>query len=70
MATAEERDNIFYLRHEVYANELRQYEKKSEGFLPDAPGVESIYIVAFVGEELVGFIGITPPTSPRYSIDK
>ena len=67
---ARERENVYYLRHEVYAKELKQYEAKPDGILSDYPGIRSVYITAFIGDELVGFIGITPPTSPRYSIDK
>ena len=69
LATTTHRNDIDRIRHDVYASELGQFTIRPDGLLQDRPEVESIYITAFDGGKLVGFVGITPPTSPRYSID-
>jgi histidinol-phosphate/aromatic aminotransferase/cobyric acid decarboxylase-like protein len=69
LATAAHHDDIARIRHDVYAAELGQFKRSPDGFLHDRPEVESLYITATVGDDLVGFIGITPPASPRYSVD-
>lgn len=60
---------IYRSRHEVYAVELDQYPKRPDGVLPDHSNVHSLYIVARIGDELAGFVGITPPDSPAFSVD-
>ncbi|MDF7824678.1 histidinol-phosphate aminotransferase family protein [Pontiellaceae bacterium B12227] len=67
--TEEHLASIDYLRHAVYASELGQFESSPEKAIHDRPGVESVYIVAHEHNELVGFVGITPPTSPAYSFE-
>ena len=69
-ATESDRTAVFRARHTVYADELGQYETRPDGILPDAAGLEAVYLVAFVDGELGGFIGITPPESPRFSVDR
>ena len=69
LATDCTRADIDRIRHEVYAKELGQFRLRADGTLPDRPELESIYITAIEEGKLVGFVGITPPTSPRYSID-
>ena len=59
---------IFRLRHEVYAVELRQYEANVEQTLYDAPEVQSVYLTLLAERELIGFVGITPPASPRFRL--
>lgn len=72
LAVADEtsRRAVQRLRHRVYAEELGQYETRPDGTLPDPPGVESIYIVATGDDGLAGFIGVTPPASERFSVDR
>ncbi len=60
---------IDHIRHDVYAAELRQFRSNTDETLRDRAEVQSVYIAAFDGTELIGFVGITPPSSPRYSIE-
>lgn len=70
LATDQERNIIYRLRHKVYACELRQHQKNSMGMLKDALDDYNTYIIAKINEEIVGFISITPPNHQGYSIDK
>ena len=70
IATNSDLQAIYRLRHEVYSEELGQYASSPDEILPDATDISSIYISAYMGTTLVGFIGITPPGSPCYSVDK
>lgn len=69
LATAEDLTKIDHIRHSVYAAELGQFSPHSNGMLHDKPDVKSIYITAVENGRPIGFVGITPPTSPSYSID-
>lgn len=60
---------LYRARHDVYATELRQYDSRSDGVLPDHENVQALYIVASVNGEMAGFVGVTPPESPRFSVD-
>ena len=57
------------MRHRIYATELGQFAPRADGILRDRPEVESTYIKALDNGKLVGFVGITAPESPAYSID-
>jgi histidinol-phosphate/aromatic aminotransferase/cobyric acid decarboxylase-like protein len=70
MASISDHQAIYRLRHDVYATELDQYKSQEDGILRDANNIRSDYIIATVNNELAGFVGITPPSSPRFSIDK
>ncbi len=70
MATAEDREAVYALRHRVYAQELGQYATNAEGRLTDALDAFNEYVVARVDGALAGFVSITPPWGGRYSIDK
>ena len=70
LATKEDRETIYCLRHEVYARELGQHAVNGNGSLADALDAWNIYLVAKVGREIGGFISITPPGHAAYSIDK
>jgi GNAT superfamily N-acetyltransferase len=70
IANAEHREAIYRMRHDVYADELGQYESRPNGILPDKTDINCVYITASLGGALVGFVGVTPPSSPRYSVDK
>lgn len=69
LATNLHRTEINRIRHDVYAKELGQFDTQPNEILTDRPGVESVYVSAFEDGKLVGFVGITPPTSPCYSVD-
>ena len=70
LATGPDRMAVYRARHDVYATELRQYESRLDGVLPDTENLYAIYIIATIGNELAGFVGITPPDSPRFSVDR
>jgi histidinol-phosphate/aromatic aminotransferase/cobyric acid decarboxylase-like protein len=70
LATADDRDAIYQHRHRVYALELGQHAANHEGRLTDPLDAYNLYVAALLDGEVVGFISITPPGHPRYSIDK
>ncbi|MFT5128201.1 MAG: histidinol-phosphate/aromatic aminotransferase/cobyric acid decarboxylase-like protein [Rhodothermales bacterium] len=70
VASAVERVVLYRLRHDVYCTELGQYEERSDGSLPDAVDIHSHYVIATIDDTLVGFVGITAPDSPRFSVEK
>lgn len=69
LATSANQIEIDQIRHSVYANELGQFAPCSGETLHDRPDVKSIYITAVENGRLIGFVGVTPPESPTYSID-
>lgn len=69
-ADEQDREQIYALRHEVYARELGQHKLNRRGRLTDALDLINVYIVAKMANEIVGFISITPPNDMGYSIDK
>ncbi|MFC1452139.1 aminotransferase class I/II-fold pyridoxal phosphate-dependent enzyme [Verrucomicrobiota bacterium] len=70
VANAAERQVVYRMRHDVYSTELGQYASRPDGALPDTTDITTVYIVASVGGDVVGFVGITPPSSPRFSVEK
>lgn len=70
IATAEDRRDIYRIRHEVYASELRQHSTNADQSLTDALDDVNTYIVARREGEVLGFVSITPPGPIGYSIDK
>ena len=70
VADAEDREEIFRLRHEIYARELGQHAVNGAGTLRDALDAVNTYLVARCGGEIAGFISLTPPRAPSFSIDK
>ena len=70
VATAGDLEAVYRLRHEVYASELEQYDSRPDGILPDVSELHSTYVIASLNDQLVGFIGITTPDSPKFSVDK
>ena len=70
LATDRDRETIYRLRHEVYARELGQHPANDAERLTDPLDSFNTYIVASECDRLVGFISITPPGGPGYSIDK
>jgi hypothetical protein len=70
-ATHDDRPEIYAIRHQVYARELRQYPENPAGMLQDPLDDINTYIVAKRAGSIVGFVAVTPPTSSHgYSIDK
>ena len=70
LATDDDRQEIYRLRHEIYARELGQHPCNDTGFLTDTVDAYNLYLAAWQGEALVGFISITPPGCGRYSVEK
>jgi len=70
MASAEQMDRIYRARHDVYAAELGQHHTNPEGRLTDALDGRVQYIVACRGDDMLGFVSVTPPSACAYSIDK
>jgi histidinol-phosphate/aromatic aminotransferase/cobyric acid decarboxylase-like protein len=70
LAGAKDMGAVYRLRHEVYAEEIGQYTSTDDGILLDAPDLSCTYVIATLNDELVGMVGITPPESARYSVDK
>ncbi len=69
-ATDGDRQQIYRLRHEVYARELAQHPCNKAGSLTDKLDACNLYLVAWQGDTLVGFVSITPPGGGGYSVDK
>jgi len=70
VATTRDREAIARLRHDVYAQELRQHPANPAGRLADALDNCNVVLVARLENEIGGFISITPPGPHGYSIDK
>jgi histidinol-phosphate/aromatic aminotransferase/cobyric acid decarboxylase-like protein len=70
LASSAEMMNVYRSRHDVYALELGQYESRPDGMLPDTENLHAMYIIASIDGEMAGFIGITPPGSPCFSVDR
>ena len=70
LASELDRDDIYRIRHEVYARELGQHPANGETRLRDPLDDGNLYIVAKAAGQMAGFISITPPRHGRYSIDK
>src|SRR4051812_8164290 len=74
-----DRETIYRLRHQIYAQELGQHRVNSEGRLCDRLDQRNIYLVAKLDGQLAGFISLTPPPTnsqpadqnhKHYSVDK
>lgn len=70
LATEQDRQTIYRLRHEVYASELAQHAENPARMLSDSLDDFNIYITASFGDTIAGFISVTPPNQRSYSIDK
>jgi hypothetical protein len=70
LATEADRQEIYRLRHQVYAVEMHQHQENSEARLSDPLDTHNSYLKASVDGQLAGFVSITPPESPSYSVDK
>jgi len=70
LATDEERESIYAIRHQVYARELRQHPENTAERLTDGLDAFNTYVVAKRGAAIVGFVAITPPGVQQYSVEK
>ena len=70
LASQAELQAIYRLRHEVYACEIGQHAMNPTSILTDALDGTNIYLVVRFGDELAGFISLTPPEAGKYSIEK
>jgi len=70
LATLEDRNQIYHLRHKVYAEELMQHFPNNACIIQDQLDEFNVYFVAKINSEIVGFISVTPPDKNVYSIDK
>lgn len=70
LATAADREEIYRLRHDIYARELGQHQINATGRLTDALDPHNLYLAARCGGTLAAFVSLTPPAAPSYSIDK
>src|SRR5882672_7519662 len=70
VASELDRETIYRLRHEVYAQELGQHNVNAAARLRDVLDDANIYLVAKIAGQIAGFISITPPGPAGYSIDK
>ncbi len=68
-ASHADRNQIYALRHSVYATELGQHHENADGRLTDALDAHNDYLCVWQGEGLAGFVSITPPGA-AYSMDK
>ena len=60
-------NQISSIRHDVYADELQQYDSNPEGKLHD-PGKH--FIVCLDGENLIGYISLNPPGKQHFRMAK
>lgn len=70
IASKSDRAEIYKIRHQVYAKELKQYAQNSLHTLSDDLDVFNHYIVAKNEGNVIGFVSITPPSATSYSVDK
>ena len=70
LASVLDREEIYRIRHAVYARELGQHTVNGVGRLSDQLDSWNFYLVAKMREEIVGFISVTPPGRSGYSIEK
>src|SRR5436190_467887 len=61
VATEMDRESIYCLRHEIYAQELGQHPANAQGRLCDPLDGRNIYLVAKLENQIAGFISLTPP---------
>ncbi len=70
LARESDRELIYQMRHQVYAEELEQHQIRQEKKLMDDLDKSNEYIVASISGKIAGFVSITSPQAEKYSIDK
>lgn len=69
-ADLSQRQEVYRIRHDVYAVELGQHPVNHEGRLTDRLDESNRYLVATIDSEVVAFVSITSPGLDGYSVDK
>lgn len=69
-ASADQRNDIYRMRHDVYAVELGQHPINREGRLTDELDAFNHYLAVTRNGHVTGFVAVTPPGHGQYSIDK
>jgi histidinol-phosphate/aromatic aminotransferase/cobyric acid decarboxylase-like protein len=70
LADERDRESIYAIRHQVYAQELKQHPENAKGRLTDRLDEINTYLEAKRGGEIAGFVAVTPPNEFGYSLDK
>lgn len=70
LAGHQDREQIYRLRHQIYAVELGQHPLNQTNSLSDDLDSFNHYLVVKRGHKIVGFISVTPQHSPRFSVYK
>ncbi len=70
LADHRDREEIYTIRHDVYAAELGQHNINSERRLTDNLDDVNVYLVARTPGGIIGFVSVTPPSAAGYSVDK
>jgi len=70
LASEEQRNAIYGLRHEVYAREIGQHSENPARQIRDRLDDANTYVAATMNGAIAGFVSITPPSLGAYSIDK
>jgi len=65
-----DREEIYKLRHEIYAKELQQHQENNSGCLSDDLDSNNVYLIVKYSEEICGFISITLGQNKKLSLDK
>lgn len=69
VASPDQRVAIMRICTESYAAAATPGQPATPWDLAPVLDQQSIYVIATKGPEVLGFIGITPPTSPRYALE-
>ncbi|MCF8217233.1 MAG: aminotransferase class I/II-fold pyridoxal phosphate-dependent enzyme [Chlorobium sp.] len=70
LATRSDRNQIYKIRYQVYAEELGQHQSNVFRKLQDNLDEFNEYVVVKYFDTVIGFVSITPPNDTGYSIDK
>jgi len=70
IASESDRKEIYKIRYQVYAKELKQHSHNPSEELRDDLDLCNHYVVAKQKGNIIGFVSITSPASPTYSVDK
>lgn len=70
LARDTDREEIYRLRHQVYAVELEQHSINQSESLSDDLDEFNQYLIVKRGDRLVGFISVTPQHAANFSVDK
>lgn len=65
-----DRDGIYAMRHDVYGVELGQHDLNAARRLRDALDEHNRYLLAEADGRMIGFISLTPPDAPSFSVEK